>query len=102
MPKKTAEAVTPTFRGGDLEVTTTGDAVLVAEHANVPPFFAEASRGRPLRGQRRGNSRESLYVSLDPKEALNPLLPRPKGYKDAEGMKKQNRRDRLFIRLQVN
>jgi len=27
---ETAEAVTPTFRGGDLEVTTTGDAVPVA------------------------------------------------------------------------
>jgi hypothetical protein len=39
---ETAEAVTPTFRGGDLEVTTTGDAALVEEHANVPPFFAQA------------------------------------------------------------
>ncbi len=39
---ETAEAVTPTFRGDDLEVTTTGDAGLVAEHANVPRFFAGA------------------------------------------------------------
>ena len=42
---ETVEAVTSTFRGGDLEVTTTGDAAPVAEHANVPRLFAGALEG---------------------------------------------------------
>ena len=44
MSYETAGAVTPAFRACDLEVTTTGDAVPVAGHANVPLVCLQRKR----------------------------------------------------------
>ena len=59
---ETAEAVTPTFRGGDLEVTTTARRGSRSGTCQCSPLLCSSA-------QRRGNSCEFRYASLYPREA---------------------------------